>query len=157
MGSLFVFGAPMHLSLFALDGLVTIFAHPLRAQDSELWVARRLRLRNEHEKAGEVLRGILKDDPENESAVEQLAQLLLDEGKSSEAVALLEGMTNRTSSPLLFDLLGDAYTQTKDLPKAEQAYRKATELDPTELSHQRGLGQTFMSEEKVPEALTDYH
>src|SRR5579863_3416900 len=65
-------------------------------------------------------------------------------------------MTNRTSSPLLFDLLGDAYTQTKDLPKAEQAYRKATELDPGELSHQRGLGQTLMSEEKFPEALIVY-
>jgi tetratricopeptide (TPR) repeat protein len=65
-------------------------------------------------------------------------------------------MTNRTSSPLLFDLLGDAYTQTKDLPKAETAYRKATDLDPTELSHQRGLGQTLMSEEKFSEALTVY-
>lgn len=124
--------------------------------ESALWLARLYRLRNEHEKAGEVLRGILKDDPENESAVEQLTQLLLDEGKSSEAVALLEGMTNRTSSPMLFDLLGDAYTQTKDLPKAERAYRKATELDPTELSHQRGLGQTLMSEEKFSEALTVY-
>jgi tetratricopeptide (TPR) repeat protein len=81
---------------------------------------------------------------------------LLDEGKASEAVALLEGMTHRSSSPLLFDLLGDAYVQTKDLPKAEEAYRKAVELDPTELSHQRGLGQTLMSEEKFPEALGVY-
>src|SRR5216684_1111715 len=140
----------------AIDQYKEIFRLDPSDTEFALWLARLYRLRNEHEKAGEVLRGILKDDPENESAVEQLTQLLLDEGKSSEAVALLEGMTNRTSSPLLFDLLGDAYTQTKDLPKAEQAYRKATELDPTELSHQRGLGQTLMSEEKFPEALTVY-
>ena len=140
----------------AIDQYKEIFRLDPSDAESALWLARLYRLRNEREKAGEVLRGILKDDPENESAVEQLTQLLLDEGKSSEAVALLEGMTNRTASPLLFDLLGDAYTQTKDLPKAEQAYRKATELDPSELSHQRGLGQTLMSEEKFPEALTVY-
>jgi len=124
--------------------------------ESGLWLARLHRLRNEHDEAEQVLRGLLKDDPENEPAVEQLTQLLLDEGKSAEAVSLLEGMTNRTPSPALLDLLGDAYTQTKDFGKAEQAYRKAAELDPGELSHQRGLAQTLMSEEKFADALVVY-
>src|SRR4029077_21023078 len=124
--------------------------------ESALWLARLHRLRNEHDQAEVVLRGILKDDPENEQAVEQLTQLLLDEGKSDEAVALLEGMNSRAPSATLLDLLGDAYTQTKDLPKAEQAYRKAVDLDPAELSHLRGLGQTLMAEEKFPDALAVY-
>ena len=125
--------------------------------ESALWLARLYRLRNEHDQAEQVLREILKDDPENEAAVEQVTQLLLDEGKSAEAVSLLEGMTSRNPSPLLLDLLGDAYTQTKDLPKAEQAYRKAAELEPSEMSHQRGLAQTLLSEEKFSEALSVYH
>ena len=124
--------------------------------ESALWLTRLYRLRNEHDQAEAVLRGILKDDPENEQAVEQLTQLLLDEGKSTEAVALLEGMNSRTPSASLLDLLGDAYTQTKDLSKAEQAYRKAVELDPSELSHLRGLGQTLMAEEKFSDALAVY-
>src|SRR5579859_6287227 len=124
--------------------------------ESALWLARLYRLRNEHDQAEAVLRGILKQDPENEQAVEQLTQLLLDQGKSSDAVALLEGMNSRTPSASLLDLLGDAYTQTKDLPKAEQAYRKAVDLDPSELSHLRGLGQTLMAEEKFSDALTVY-
>src|SRR5256714_2148812 len=132
--------------------------HRLDPSDTEssLWLARLYRIRNEHDKAEEVLRGIMKDDPENEAAVDQLTQLLLDEGKSAEAVSLLEGLTSHTPSAALLDLLGDAYTQTKKLAKAEQAYRKASELDPSELSHQRGLAQTLMSEEKFDDALVVY-
>src|SRR2546425_4655203 len=121
--------------------------------ESALWLARLYRLKNEHDKAEQVLRSILKADPENEPAVEQLTQLLMDEGKSAEAVTLLEGITAHSPSPVLLDLLGDAHTQAHDLEKAEKAYRKAVELDPSELSHQRALGQTLLAEEKYPEAL----
>ena len=124
--------------------------------ESALWLARLYRLKNEHDKSEKVLRGILKTDPDNEQAVEQLTQLLMDEGKSEEAVALLEGITVHSPTPVLLDLLGDAYTQAHDLPKAETAYRKAAEMDPSELSHQRGLGQTLLSEEKYAEALKVY-
>ena len=124
--------------------------------ESALWLARLYRLKNEHDKAEQVLKAILKTDPENEPAVEQLTQLLMDEGKSTEAVTLLEGITSRSSSAVLLDLLGDAHTQAHELAKAEEAYRKATELDPSEPSHQRGLGQTLLAEEKYPEALKVY-
>ncbi|GAC1634395.1 MAG: hypothetical protein NVS9B14_10420 [Candidatus Acidiferrum sp.] len=124
--------------------------------ESALWLARLYRLQNKHDQAEGVLRGILKTEPDNEAGVEQLTQLLLDQGRSGDAVALLENVTGKTSSPTLLDLLGDAYTQTKDLAKAEAAYRKAVELDPSELSHQRGLGQTLLAEEKYPEALKVY-
>jgi tetratricopeptide (TPR) repeat protein len=124
--------------------------------ESALWLARLYRLKNEHDKAEQVLESILKTDPENEPAVEQLTQLLMDEGKSAEAVTLLEGITAHSSSPVLLDLLGDAQTQAHELAKAEDAYRKAVDLDPTEPSHQRGLGQTLLAEEKFPEALRVY-
>ena len=125
-------------------------------QEASLWLARLYRIHNEPERAEQVLNAMLKDDPGNEAAVEQLTQLLLDENKADEAVKLLEGMIERSSSPTLLDLLGDAYTQTHDYAKAEAAYRKAVDLDPTELSHLRGLGQTLLSEEKYEEALGVY-
>src|SRR5215468_3252757 len=124
--------------------------------ESALWLARLYRLKNEHDKAEQVLRGILKTDPENEQGVEQLTQLLMDEGKSPEAVSLLEGITEHSSSPVLLDLLGDAYTQAHELGKAETAYRKAADMDPSEMSHQRGLAQTLLTEEKYSEALKVY-
>lgn len=134
--------------------------HRLDPSDTEsaLWLARLYRLQNNTDQAGEVLREILKNDPENEPAVEQLTQLLLDQGKSAEAVALLEGIEKRSGAPsaAVLDLLGEAYTQTKDLSKAEDAYRRAVQADPSELSHQRGLGQTLLDEEKYQDALQVY-
>ena len=109
--------------------------------ESALWLARLYRLKN---------------DPENEPAVEQLTQLLMDQGKSPQAVTLLEGITAHSPTPVLLDLLGDAHTQAHELEKAEEAYRQAAELDPSEVSHQRGLGQTLLAEEKYSEALKVY-
>jgi tetratricopeptide (TPR) repeat protein len=125
-------------------------------QEAALWLARLYRLHNEPDKAEKVLLGMLKDDPENEAAVEQLTQLYLDENKSEEAISLLEGMIARSPSATLDDLLGDAFTQTHEYGKAEKAYRKAVDLDPSELGHLRGLGQTLLSEEKYPDALSVY-
>jgi len=132
--------------------------HRLDPSDQEvtIWLARLYRLHNEPEKAEGVLRDLLKDDPENDAAVEQLTQLLLDQNKAEEAISLLNGMIDRSPSATLYDHLGDAYTQTHDFAKAEAAYRKAMDLDPTELSHIRGLAQTLLSEEKYTEALTVY-
>ncbi len=115
--------------------------------ESALWLARLYRLKNEHDQAEQVLRG---------PALEHLTQLLMAEGKSPEAVTLLEGITAHSASPVLLDLLGDAHSQAHELAKAEEAYRKAAELDPSEASHQRGLGQTLLAEEKYAEALQVY-
>lgn len=124
--------------------------------ESGLWLARLYRLQNRNEKSEEVLRGLLRNDSENEAVAEQLTQLLLDQGKAAEAVELLEGLTRDGFSPGLFDLLGNAYTQAGNLGKAEAAYRKAAELDPAERSYARGLGQTLFSEGKYAEALEIY-
>ncbi len=140
----------------AIEQYAEIYRLDPTDSESALWLARLYRLRNDHDKAETVLRGMLKEDPDNEPAIEQLTQLLLDEGKAPEAIALLEDVTKRSPSPAMLDLLGDAYTQSHDLANAETAYRKAVELDPSELSHQRGLGQTLMAEEKYPEALEVY-
>jgi tetratricopeptide (TPR) repeat protein len=156
LGDLSANGGQSEIAARAIEQYKEIYRLEPTDTESALWLARLYRLRNEHDKAEEVLRGILKGDPDDEPAIEQLTQLLLDEGKSPEAVGLLEGMTSHTPSPVLLDLLGDAYTQSRDLGKAEQAYRRASELDPSELSHLRGLGQTLMAEEKYAEALPVY-
>ena len=124
--------------------------------DAALWLARLYRLQNEHEKAEAVLRDLLAREPANENGVEQLTQLLLDEGKSQEAVSSLQAILQRAPTPRLWELLGDAYNQIHDLPNAEQAYRKAADAQPDDINHHKELAQTLLTEEKYPEALEQY-
>jgi tetratricopeptide (TPR) repeat protein len=124
--------------------------------DAVLWLARLYRLQNENDMAEKVLRDLLAREPENENAVEQLTQLLLDEGKSPEAISVLKSILDRSPTPRLWDLYGDAYTQIHDLPNAEQAYRKAAEAQPDDINHRRGLAQTLLNENKYPDALAQY-
>ena len=82
---------------------------------SALWLARLYRFQNRHDEAEKVLRGIVQRDPDNEPALEQLSQLLIDEGRSQEAIDLLTHSVDDSSSPDSYDLLGDAYTQVEGL------------------------------------------
>jgi tetratricopeptide (TPR) repeat protein len=123
---------------------------------SSLWLARLYRFENHHTDAEKVLRDVLARDPGNGPALEQLSQLLIDEGRSQEAVKILSDAAGSSSSPEVYDLLGDAYAQAKDYPKSEEAYRKAAEEDPDDPGHLHGLAQALMEQDKYAEALEQF-
>lgn len=123
---------------------------------SGLWLARLYRFENKHSEAETVLRGLLARDASNGPALEQLSQLLMDEGRSQEAVKLLSDAAGESSSPEVYDLLGDAYSQAKDYSKAEDAYRKAVEEDPDDPGHLHGLAQALMAQDKYADALEQF-
>src|SRR5271168_5112211 len=76
-----------------LEKAITQFQEILKIQPddvySALWLARLYRFENKHSEAEAVLRGLLARDASNGPALEQLSQLLMDEGRSQEAVKLL--------------------------------------------------------------------
>lgn len=124
--------------------------------ESALWLARLYRAENKTDDAEKILRTILQKSPDNGEALEQLSQLLIDEGRSQEAVSLLSDAADQFSSPDLYDLLGDAYTQSKQYGKAEDAYKKAVAMDPDDAGHRHGLADTLLAEDKFTEALEQY-
>ncbi|HKQ86315.1 MAG TPA: tetratricopeptide repeat protein [Candidatus Acidoferrales bacterium] len=124
--------------------------------ESALWLARLYRAENKPEDAEKILRNILAKQPDDGQALEQLSQLLIDEGRSQEAVALLAQAADQFSSPDLYDLLGDAYSQDKQYGKAEDAYKKAVAMDPDDPGHRHGLADTLLTENKYAEALEQY-
>jgi tetratricopeptide (TPR) repeat protein len=123
---------------------------------SALWLARLYRFENQHAQAEKVLRAILEREPDNGQALEQLSQLLIDEGRSEEAITLLNQAASDSAEPGFYDLLGDAYSQQKDWPKAEEAYRKAVDEDPDEPNHRHGLAEALLEEQKYPQALEQF-
>jgi tetratricopeptide (TPR) repeat protein len=143
-----------------LEKAIAQFQEILKIQPDDvysgLWLARLYRFENKHTEAETVLRGLLARDASNGPALEQLSQLLMDEGRSQEAVKLLSDTAGESSSPEVYDLLGDAYSQAKDYPKAEDAYRKAVEADPDDPGHLHGLAQALMAEDKYAEALEQF-
>jgi tetratricopeptide (TPR) repeat protein len=120
---------------------------------SALWLARLYRFENQHADAEKVLRGILQRDADNGPALEQLSQILMDEGRSQEAIQLLSDAANDSASPDVLDLLGDAYNQAHQYDKAEDAYRKAIAQDPDDPGHLHGLATALMAQNKYAEAL----
>ncbi len=140
----------------AIEQYVEILKVEPTDTDSALWLARLYRISNENDQAEATLRTILGREPENEAAMDQLTQLLLDQKRGGEAITMLQGIVKRAPSAHLYDLLGDAYTQQDDAADAEAAYRSAVLLDPDEISHRRGLAQALLSEEKYTEALEQY-
>ena len=123
---------------------------------SILWLARLYRFQNKQADAEKMLRDLLRRDPDEGQALEQLSQILIDEGRSQEAIELLKQAAVDSSSPDVYDLLGDAYSQAKDYPAAESAYRNAIEQDPDDPGHRHGLADALVAESKYPEAVEQY-
>jgi tetratricopeptide (TPR) repeat protein len=124
--------------------------------DAALWLARLYRTQNEPEKAEEVLRQWLTREPQNERALEQYAQLLLDLGRPEQVVNRLADIAPAAESPSLLGLLGDAYAQLGQYEKAENAFRTALQLEPRSIPLRRGLARTLLAGQKPEQALEQF-
>lgn len=140
----------------AVDQFNAILKLDPKDTSSALWLARLYRFENQHVEAEKILREVLRRDPDNGPALEQLSQLLIDAGRSQDAIELLSQAAGNSASPDIYDLLGDAYSQNKEFAKAEVAYRRAVELDPDDPGHHHGLAQALLSQDKYAPALEEY-
>ena len=124
--------------------------------NASLMLARLYGFENKHDESEKLLRAVLTRNPDSPAALEQLSQLLLDENRSQEAIAILKQGAEDTDEPGLYDLLGDAYSQAKDYPNAEGAYRKAIEEDPDDPGHVHGLAEALLAQNKYGDAVEQY-
>lgn len=124
--------------------------------ESQLWLAHLYGFQNKPEQAEKELQSILNHSPDNPSALGQLSQLYLDEGRPQDAIALLKNAVASSGDAELYDLLGNAYVKTHDYPRAQEAFEQAVSLDPDEPSHRHGLAQAYLSNGKYQEALQQF-
>lgn len=103
--------------------------------------------------ATEAYQQVLKDDPENNEARTALAVLLIDSGKSQEAIASLEELLK--ASPERADIraqLAALYMPTSPDDALKQ-YLAAAKLKPEKLSYQLGAGSALVKLKRFPEAV----
>ena len=101
----------------AVDQFNAILKIDPKDTSSALWLARLYRFENQHAEAEKLLREVLRRDPDNGPALEQLSQILMDGGRPQEAIEILSQAAGNSSSPDVYDLLGDAYRRIKNSPK----------------------------------------
>lgn len=124
--------------------------------ESQLWLAHLYGFQNKPQQTEQVLRGILSHSSDNEGALEQLSQLYLNEGRPQDAISVLKTAASGSNSAALYDLLGTAYTKSKNFSGAEGAFQRAVTLEPDEASHRKGLAQALLSDHKYEQALSQY-
>jgi len=140
----------------ALEQLNEIVRLDPMDDESALWLARLDRLTGKIDPAEKLLRRILGSEPDNEDALQQLTQLLLDANRSNEAIDLLQQALGRTPTGSLYDQLGDAYSQLHDARHAVEAYRNAVALDPGQTSHRHALAQALFEQQEYDAAAAEY-
>jgi tetratricopeptide (TPR) repeat protein len=140
----------------AIEQLREIVRMDSTDSESALWLARLYRLTGQDDAAEKTLRSLLARDADEANAIEQLGQLLVDQGKAGDAVPLLEHYLDESPNPDLYDLLGDAYTRLNNLSGAEKSYRQSVQMEPDRARHVRGLAQALFNEDRFNDALTQY-
>lgn len=126
--------------------------------DTEAWLtlARLHRMNNDIEGAEAALKRLLEMEPQSEAALAGLALLYSDQGDYEEAIALLEGAAQGSSSSKLLASLAYAYEQAEDYENAIQTYHRALRRDQENLEIRRRLAETLLEAERLEEALVEY-
>jgi len=131
----------------------------LDPEDAEayLWLARLHGMQNRHDEAEKILRRLLATQPGHMQGLQFLGQLLLDAGRGREAIALLKEETESPEAGAhMLALIGEAYAQVNDLARAEQVYRRAMQLEPSEPAYRQRLARTLSDRGKSDDAIEQY-
>ncbi len=126
-------------------------------QESALWLARLYRIQNQHDRAGQVLGKLLERQPRNETALEQMTQLLMDQGRAPEAIAMLEKAAGDSASVGLLALKADAYQQIENHAKAAEVYAQVLERDPRRNDARSKMARSLFALGKNQEAIAQYN
>lgn len=107
-------------------------------------------------KAEEQFKSAQKIDPSSEEVILNLARLYSEEGDIHRAIDLLSAVPEDDQTPRTEFALGQAYDQTKEPKKAIAAYRRAVDLDPSNLDAQRSLATALLNDNDLDDALTAF-
>jgi tetratricopeptide (TPR) repeat protein len=138
-----------------------IFEAVAQAYPNEAIVAYRLglvaRAEKNDSKALAYFEEALTKKPSAIEPMTQITMIKIAQGKTQEGrERVIKQLERVPNSPLLYNLLGQIWVGLKEYSQAEQAFRKAIDLDSGFLSAYFNLGQTYYLNGKMDEAIKEY-
>ena len=140
----------------AIDEYSKIVALEPDSIEDRLLLGQLYSVNHESAKAEEQFKAAQKIDPGSEEVVLNLARLYSEEGDTQRAIEVLSAIPEDDQTPRTEFALGGAYDQIKEPKKAIAAYRRAVDLDPSNLDAQRSLAQALLNDNDLDDALTAY-
>lgn len=111
-----------------------------------------------HEKAGQASEAIAiyQQFPENPGARERAGQLLLQGGKTADAIPALEAAVVTSPTAANRAALAAAYIRNKDLPRAIQQLRGAVTAEPRNIELRMALGRALRDSKQYQPAASEF-
>lgn len=100
---------------------------------------------------------IIETDPTNAIAYQNIALVLMSQGKQLEAIAIYRKLLQlEPNNPVIYTSLGNALLEVGNRSEAFATYQKVLEIDPTYTYAYNNLGKVLEDEGKLAEALDIY-
>jgi tetratricopeptide (TPR) repeat protein len=123
----------------ALAGLVNIYTETRRLPEAET-----------------ALRQFLQLDPQNSNAQVQLGRVLVAEGKTADALPLLEGALKQQRDPVALRELAGLHALNKQYDQAAAEYRELLKAAPNDPDLHYALGTTLMNQKDLAGAQQEF-
>lgn len=123
----------------ALAGLVNVYTETRRLSEAEA-----------------ALRQFLQLDPQNNSAQVQLGRVLVAEGKTAEALPLLEGALKQQHDPVALRELAGLHAVNKQYDQAAAEYRELLQASPDDAQLHYALGTVLMNQKDLAGAEQEF-
>ncbi len=140
----------------AIDEYTKIVALEPDSIEDRLLLGQLYSVNHQSAKAEDQFKAAQKIDPSSEEVVLNLARLYSEEGDTQRAIDVLSAIPEDDQTPRTEFALGGAYDQIKEPKKAIAAYRRAVDLDPSNLDAQRSLAQALLNDNDLDNALAAY-
>jgi tetratricopeptide (TPR) repeat protein len=126
-------------------------------RQSLLMLGRLYQIKGDRDKAAGIYKQFLGVEPGSEDGITALAKLHMDAGNDKEAIELLEEFVKQhPDSDSALQTLGEAYSTTQQYGKAENAYKRASELDPDDVEIKKSEAQAAFLADDIDNAAKMY-
>jgi Flp pilus assembly protein TadD len=123
----------------ALAGLVNVYTETRRLPEAET-----------------ALRQFIQLDPQNNNARVQLGRVLVAEGKTADALPLLEGALKQQRDPAALRELAGLHAVNKQYDEAASEYRELLQTSPNDADLHYALGTVLMNNKDLPGAQQEF-